>query len=240
MGVKLKRKKGRNVLLSVIYRLHKLLPLSQKKKLSLYLDLEWIFDRLAHETSFRVFDENEHPIRMHTLNYLKSKISNEHTVLDLGCKYGEITFALSEVAHKVVGIDYSNAAIVIAKDKFQRDNLSFVEADARKYLENTSEKFDVLVLSHILEHLDAPEEFLNQFIKHFNYVYIELPDFNKTYLNEYRRLTNSQLIYTDTDHVSEFDRYELNAILQKVGLKVLDAEYAFGIQKVWCKKVGKI
>lgn len=235
MGVKLKREKSRNFWLSLLYRIHNILPLSSKKKLSLYLDMEWIFDRLAHETSFRVFNEKEHPIRIHTINYLRTKISSEHKVLDLGCKYGEITYAISEMAKEVIGIDYSASSIKIAKEKHQNNNLTFIVADAIEYLNSTENKFDVLILSHILEHIDEPKKFLSDFTTFFNYVYIELPDFNKSYLNEYRRLTDQKLIYTDTDHVSEFDRYELNEIIEFAGLQIVEAEYAFGIQKVWCK-----
>jgi len=235
MGVKLKREKNRNFWLSFLYRIHRILPLSSKKKLSLYLDMEWIFDRLAHETSFKVFSEKEHPIRVHTINYLQSKISSGHKVLDLGCKYGEITYAISNMAKEVVGIDYSESSIKIAKEKHQNENLRFVVADAIGYLKATNNSFDVLVLSHILEHIDEPQKFLSDFVPFFKYVYIELPDFNKTYLNEYRRLNNQKLIYTDTDHVSEFDRYELEEIIDSAGLKIVEAKYAFGIQKVWCK-----
>jgi len=234
MGVRLQRKKPKNLLLSIIYRLHKILPLSAKKKLKLYLDLEWIFDRLSHETSFHVFNEDSHPVRTHSIDYLKSRISSEHKVLDLGCKYGEISFALSHIAREVVGIDYSASSIQIAKKKHQNENLSFLEADAKEYLANTNEKFDVLILSHIIEHLDEVEKFLGDFIPYFKYVYVEVPDFNKTYLNEYRKLLDQKLIYSDTDHVSEFDRFELIEILENAGLQILDATFAFGIQKVWC------
>ena len=235
MGVKLKREKSRNFWLSLLYRIHRILPISVEKKLSLYLDMEWIFDRLAHETSFKVFSEKEHPIRIHTIEYLQTKISAEHKVLDLGCKYGEITYAISEMAHEVIGIDYSATSIQIAKDKHKNDNLTFVVADAIDYLKAAENKFDVLVMSHILEHIDDPEKFLSDFVPFFKFVYIELPDFNKTYLNEYRKLTKQKLIYTDTDHVSEFDRHELKAVIDSAGLKIEEAEYAFGIQKVWCK-----
>ncbi|MCB9163525.1 MAG: hypothetical protein H6592_03675 [Flavobacteriales bacterium] len=87
----------------------------------------------------------------------------------------------------------------------------------------------------MLEHLDGPEEFLQRFKGFFQWIYIEVPDFDKTYLNHYRQLLGSTLIHTDDDHVSEFDREELNAMLQRVGIEVVDAEYRFGVQRLWCR-----
>lgn len=50
MGLKLKRNKKRNWLLSILYKINaSWFFLTSEKKLRLYLDLAWIFSRLAHE-----------------------------------------------------------------------------------------------------------------------------------------------------------------------------------------------
>ncbi|KJS07069.1 MAG: hypothetical protein VR77_02320 [Flavobacteriales bacterium BRH_c54] len=67
MGLHLKREKERVLLLSLIYRFSKLLAiLKPKTRFNLYLTLEWIFDRLAHEESFNYFSYENHPLRYHT------------------------------------------------------------------------------------------------------------------------------------------------------------------------------
>ena len=48
---------------------------------------------------------------------------------------------------------------------------------------------------------------------------------------------NSKLIYTDNDHISEFDRAELRELVQKCGLTIQKEEYRFGVQKIWCNVV---
>ena len=105
MGLKLSRKKQRNLLLTIIYRLHKLVPLSSKRKLKLYLDLEWIFDRLSHETSFSYYNEDEHPVRVQSKDFILNQISASHNVLDLGCKYGNMAHYISKKANSVVGLE---------------------------------------------------------------------------------------------------------------------------------------
>jgi len=235
MGIKISRTKPRNILLSLLYRIHKLLPLSAKTKFRLYLDLEWIFDRLAHETSFKIYSEKEHPVRTYSKEFILKKITNEHNVLDLGCKYGQMSNYLAEKSKMVVGIDFDEAAIKVAQNSYHHINLKFEVGEASQYLETQTAQFDVLILSHILEHIDQPKIFLSKFTKHFKYIYIEVPDFDKHFLNHYRQDENIKLNYTDDDHVSEFDRYELRTLIKECNLSIIEEEYIFGVQKIWCE-----
>jgi SAM-dependent methyltransferase len=235
MGIKLKRQKPRNFLLSFFYRLDRLIPLSSRKKIRLYLNLEWIFDRLAHEASFKVYAPHEHPIRTKSASFILQQIRPGSIVLDLGCDLGDIAYIIAGKAKEVVGIDYSERAINIAKQRYNRPNLSFVHGEALEYLGSNQKKFDTLILSHILEHLDEPEQFLRKFKDFFEQIYIELPDFDRHYLNQYRLDLGLELVYSDNDHVSEFDRYELNTMLEKCNIEVIRSEYMYGVQKLWCK-----
>jgi hypothetical protein len=61
MGAEIKREKKNVWLFSFIYTLQRLIPLSKKKKFRLFLRLEWIFDRLAHEFSLLTFAPDQHP-----------------------------------------------------------------------------------------------------------------------------------------------------------------------------------
>jgi ubiquinone/menaquinone biosynthesis C-methylase UbiE len=235
MGIILKREKRRHFLLSVIYRLSKLPFLKQKTKFKLFLDLEWIFDRLAHEKSFKLYSANKHPIRLFTTNFIFQYLTPEQTVLDLGCKYGDIAYILAEKAKKVVGIDFNAVAIETAKTLYAKSNLVFEVGDALHFLEKNTEKFDVLILSHILEHLDNPKELIIDFKPFVEYMYIEVPDFDKSYLNHYRKDFKFDLIYTDTDHVAEYDRIDMVQLLKECKLEIIASEYRFGLQKHWCK-----
>jgi len=235
MGVKLSRQKPKNALNSIIYRLSKLPILSNEKKLRLFLNLEWLFDRLAHETAYKYYNPSNHPARIYSYAYMLEHIKSTDAVLDLGCNLGDISFRIAEKAKKVVGIDYAPKAIEIAKSRYSRENLSFHCAEAYDFLKSNDEKFDVLILSHILEHLDDPKDFLMKFKDFFQYVYIEVPDFERYYLNLYRKDLNTPIIYTDDDHISEFDRREIKTLLQECNIQILDSEFIYGVQKFWCK-----
>jgi SAM-dependent methyltransferase len=235
MGVRLARKKPKQFLLGLIYRLQKLLPLNKRAKLKLFLDLEWIFDRLAHEFSFKVIPTKDHPVRQRSLEFVIKNIEASSTVLDLGCNFGFLSCEVSKTAKEVIGIDTDASAINKARELYKKDNLGFVVGEARAFLSSTSKKFDVLLLSHVLEHIDEPKDFILSFKDSFKKIYIEVPDFNKNYLNEYRKEIGCELIYTDDDHVSEFDRDELLRLLNECGLEVEIADFRYGVMKVWCK-----
>jgi SAM-dependent methyltransferase len=223
MGLTFERKKKKNLLLSFIYRLSKLPFLSAEKKFTLFLNLEWVFERLAHE------------IRVYSSEFLLQFIKPEYAVLDLGCKYGEISFTTAAKAKKVVGIDFDEAAIEKAKTLYKKANLSFEVGDALVYLKNNSEKFDVLILSHILEHIEKPKDMIIDLKKLVDFIYVEVPDFDKSYLNHYRKDFGCDLIYTDPDHISEFDRVDLLNLFKECELEVLSSEYRFGVQRYWLK-----
>jgi SAM-dependent methyltransferase len=235
MGLKLSRKKPKSFLLTFIYRLQKLIPISSKVKMKLFLDLEWIFDRLAFEHSFSSYTIENHPIRKFSIDFIVNNIEASDCVLDLGCKYGELAALIAQKAKKTVGIDHDKVAIEKAKKNYESENLTFFYADALNYLETSNEKFDLLILSHILEHLDEPKSFLMSLKGYFSKIYIEVPDFDKTYLNQFRLTSSNTLNYSDDDHISEFDREELKELLEQCGLQILKEEYRFGVMKVWCK-----
>ncbi|MGI8469847.1 MAG: class I SAM-dependent methyltransferase [Pyrinomonadaceae bacterium] len=236
MGIKINRTKPRQILASVLYRLHKL-PLSNRGKFKLFLNLEWIFNRLSHELSFKIYKPENHPMRKRSYDFILNFIQPEHLVLDLGCARGEITSTIAEKAKSVVGVDHNQELIDIAQKNHRRENLKFLCMDAIDYLKNTDEKFDILVLSHILEHIDEPQAFLEKFKNFFRYIYVEVPDFDGTPLNHYRKDLNLSLIYSDDDHVSEFDRYELQDLLKQCNLRILRSDYIFGLQRYWCEVI---
>lgn len=235
MGIRLNRKKKRHYLLSFFYRLDKLIVLKDKFKLKLYLDLEWIFSRLSHEYSFKIYNSKNHPIRVYSSDFILKAVNSTDKVLDLGCKQGAISKIISSKAKLVIGIDYDKSEINLAQEGYANcNNLQFIHSEAYEYLEETKDSFDILILSHILEHIDNPEDFLNKFSSFFKKIYIEVPDFDASYLNHYRLSLNSQLVYSDTDHIFEFDRKELKELLNSCNLVVDVEEYRYGVQKIWC------
>lgn len=234
MGIKVARNKERNIKLSVIYKLQKLpfFP-SSEKRLRFYLDLAWIFGRLAHEQTFQTKIGNQ----VKTENFfLRRKIPVNANILDIGCGYGYVISDLLDITKNITGIDYDSTSIENAKKRIQAKEVSLFCIDVFEYLkDNPEKKFDIIILSHLIEHIDNPEVFLKKLSTKAPLIYIEVPDFEATHLNLYRQAVHSNLNYTDADHVTEFDRKDLMEMISQAGLLVFAEEYRFGLMKFWCK-----
>lgn len=84
-------------------------------------------------------------------------------VLDIGCGRGEVALYFAEnEASRVVGIDYSKAAIKIANENLKKASIkiknicSFQQMDA-KNLTFQAKYFDLIIMTEFLEHI-YPEE----------------------------------------------------------------------------------
>ena len=217
MGVRLPRTKPRSVLASVAYRLGQFLPDGT------ILDLAAITDRIARDRASQqganIWGEN---------SFLHKHINPDDRVIEIGCNTGRV---LSTVDARVrVGVDTNRHAI--EQGRILHPHLTLIHAEAREYLRQ-AEPFDVLILSHVLEHIDEPEKFLGVVSERFDRVYIEVPDFECNALNPVRVERGRSLLYTDDDHVAEFDRRELQGMLEGAGLEVMDSEFKWGFMRYW-------
>jgi 2-polyprenyl-3-methyl-5-hydroxy-6-metoxy-1,4-benzoquinol methylase len=233
--LKFNRKKARQPLLSLIYRFSKLPFASRKKKLKLFLRLHWIFWRLNIEQAEKVFRLEENPARMKSLEFLLGKMEPDFTVVDMGCKYGDISALIAQKTKSVLGIDHDADAITVAKECHSEKNLSFLLSDAEDYLEKQKENFDVVILSHFIEQLEVPEDFLRKAKSHFRFFYFEIPDFDDSAMNHYRKALDETLLYTDNADLWVFDRDSLREMIVSCGLEVIEEEFRYGVLKFWCR-----
>lgn len=87
-----------------------------------------------------------------------SKIHRRGFLLDVGCGTGEFLHEMKQARWEVKGIERDPSAAEFAREHLQLDVISGgVEA-----LEQIREKFDVITLWHVLEHLYHPKEALQR------------------------------------------------------------------------------
>ncbi|MDZ4678486.1 MAG: class I SAM-dependent methyltransferase [Oligoflexia bacterium] len=101
-------------------------------------------------------------------------ISPNSTLLEVGCGTGWIVKAASELGFKAKGIDINRHAIELGREHF-KINLE------RKFLNEVKEKFDVIVVNHVLEHILDPKQFLIDAHERLNlggYLFFGLPNLN--------------------------------------------------------------
>jgi ubiquinone/menaquinone biosynthesis C-methylase UbiE len=82
-------------------------------------------------------------------------------ILDVGCGRGDVEFALANKGHNILGIDLNKNEIAVAIKKNKYINLTFKKLDAFD-IDQLGKKFDVVICSEILEHVDAPQIICNK------------------------------------------------------------------------------
>jgi 2-polyprenyl-3-methyl-5-hydroxy-6-metoxy-1,4-benzoquinol methylase len=80
-------------------------------------------------------------------------------VLDIGCGNGIISRAIGKLGYNVTGIDVSDKTIDIARASNDLPNVDFKVVSAGE-LQPQAEKYDAIICSEVLEHLDEPPELL--------------------------------------------------------------------------------
>jgi len=97
------------------------------------------------------------------LQVLNSTTWKNKKVIDVGCGVGLFAYLVALKGAKIIGIDYSENAINLAKKLYLHPNLIFKCTDIKNGFEG---KFDIIVSNGTLEHTDDPLEILRTFRNH--------------------------------------------------------------------------
>lgn len=180
------------------------------------------------------YGKGEHPKHKLT-NYHQffiDNIVNYQKVLDVGCGYGAVARSIA-FAHKdsiVLGIDINHSNISKAISVINPKNLSFLQGDASDF--NFKEKFDVIVLSNVLEHIYDRVSFLKQIrmssgAKKF---LIRVPLFERDWEMSMRRELDINY-FSDNDHKIEHTLTEFQSEINMADMEVITYQTLWG--EIW-------
>lgn len=161
-------------------------------------------------------------------DFFLNNISAEDTVLDIGCGQGALAFDLSKKAKSVVGVDFDSSKIELAKVKYKSPNIEYICADATKDLNDR--KFDVIVMSNVLEHIEHRVEFLKS-IKHLADKFLfRVPMIDRDWVPLYKKELGVEW-RLDLTHFTEFTFAQFKDEFEQAGYKIEKHTVQFG--EIW-------
>jgi SAM-dependent methyltransferase len=161
-------------------------------------------------------------------DFFVERIREGERVLDVGCGKGELARDLAERAGaEVVGIDPDRAYLAFARERSAHPRVRYVEGRAPEQLPD--ERFDVVVLSNVLEHVERRIELLRTLVSRQrpSRVLVRVPAEDRDWLVPLRRELGLPHL-SDPDHEIEYTRETLERELAEAGLTVADARAAWG------------
>lgn len=124
--------------------------------------------------------ERDHQLHSRYLQIINKNVTKHKKTLDIGCSTGHLLYLLRRQGYKhLYGIDPSPKCKLIAKEKY---NISIESANLLSYKPKI--KFDLIILSMILEHISDLETTISKvrnLLSSDGYIFISVPDADNFY-----------------------------------------------------------
>lgn len=191
--------------------------------------LDWVLNERA-----MIYGKGEHPKHRLTNyhNFFIEHIEDGEKVLDVGCGYGAVARSIARARPRcrVVGIDNNPSRLEQARGSDNPANLSFILGDASIYV--PTGRWDVLVLSNVLEHIDDRIDFLKSLraTTAVSRYLIRVPLFERDWQMALRRELGVDF-RSDDDHRIEHTLAEFRSEIGAAGLVIREMQTLWG--EIW-------
>lgn len=148
----------------------------------------------------------------------RTSIPENASVLEIGCGAGGILKAFAELNYRVKGIDLGSEYIGYG----QQQGLDLEKMSSAKLVE-TGKKYDVVILSHVMEHfLDIRQELdiIDKLLLETGMLYIEVPGL----LNLHHTYEADFLLYLQNAHNYHFTLVTLTKVLNESGFRLVSGD----------------
>jgi SAM-dependent methyltransferase len=172
-------------------------------------------------------------------SFFYERIAPGSKVLDLGCGYGALAYAITTNSDsQVLGIDFDADQIELANERYRHPGLRFVVGNVFTDLPEGG-SFDVIVLSSVLEHLEKRAEFLKDLVGKFHpqKFLIRVPTFERHVFAALKRELGL-FPYTDSTHVLEYSPRVFSDEMEMAGLTIRHMEIRWG--DIWAECIPDV
>jgi ubiquinone biosynthesis O-methyltransferase len=144
-------------------------------------ELKKKYDEIYNKEKVKGAFPGIHSVILHTIcDLLPNKL-----ILDIGCGCGRLSIMCASMgAERVIGFDYAERAIKIANLILQCSglrNVTFHVGDVAQVLSREDLKFDIVIMSEVIEHLQNPLEVLTKIkglLKEGGWLVVSCPNFS--------------------------------------------------------------
>ena len=198
--------------------------------LKIILSIHSLTYNLAGPLSQKIEKNGIHPKHriMNYHNFFLENLNENDTVLDVGCGNGALTYDLGKKVKKIIGIDINENNIIIAKNKFSRKNIEYIHGDILTEIPN--QRFDVIILSNVLEHIDNRQELLKKLKKSASKILLRVPLINRSWIDLYKKELGLEY-RLDKTHKIEYTIKNFKKVIEGVGLNIIKYSIQFG--EIW-------
>src|SRR6185436_930779 len=161
-------------------------------------------------------------------DFFLNNISENDTVLDIGCGNGSLTYDLAGKARAVTGVEIEKKYLDKAISKHSRQNITYVLGDATTDL--GLGKFDVVILSNVLEHIEGRVSLLRKIRGLAPRFLIRVPMQNRDWVSMYKRELGVEG-RLDLTHYIEFTEESFRKEISEAGYIVVSLSVQFG--EIW-------
>lgn len=175
--------------------------------------LEWFY-----ESDLR-FGEISKYFRESQLEFIHGNTSeNCRTIFDIGAFNGTFLNIARSKGYVVYGIEPSEEGV---QEVMGRYGIKIIKGFLNEeFLNSFNEKFDIITISHVLEHIKEPVKFLELAVKITNpdrYIYVEVPDTNRPFAESIADFFSNQ-------HIMHYTEGSLRNIANILGLCIATVE----------------
>jgi 2-polyprenyl-3-methyl-5-hydroxy-6-metoxy-1,4-benzoquinol methylase len=163
------------------------------------------YERITEEDLGRRHSQENRSRHRQILSEL-AQYANGRTLLDVGCGDGQLLQTATEEGWDALGIDLSHAAIRLCQQRGLRaSRTDFFDSSLDE------QRFDVIVMSELLEHVPSPQRFLKRaemLLEDQGVLYLTTPNFGSLA----RRLLGEAWSVIHPEHIGYFERSTLRAM----------------------------
>lgn len=110
----------------------------------------------AYDKWSATYDTQENPTRDLDKEFLQSRLTELRgkTVVEIGCGTGKNTMWVAPQCLRLIALDFSVGMMLLARQKVQATNITFIRANILNPLPLSANLADVIIINLVLEHIE--------------------------------------------------------------------------------------